>query len=346
MIDFKYDDTPFFDLIKEYNEKVLGKVRGRLKTYLDIANPVVGSKEESVYTRIYRNAMQNILDKANFSTEELKNINLNPVEDVNSGSIKALSRFFSSFADMPEEEYKQALKGFLAKDNNEALSQFVSEIIKDENIEKIVKIEPCENKQVYEELSKSMLIRIKEMLQSFINIENTNVKALESKSLISAGVERFLKSNDFETALKNNGFLGDGLPDVKYWADKARLLVYEGTVALDACKDGIEHGREYKLLKEIVFDENNFKTEANILPHVKDVLRDLKNLGTDAKDNAIVTGVGGLLRNTVREMLNNKAWKKIFVPMTIALVTITLLVQPFFGNIKNEYPESKTKGGK
>jgi hypothetical protein len=43
---------------------------------------------------------------------------------------------------------------------------------------------------------------------------------------------------------------------------------------------------------------------------------------------------------------NNKAWKSIFVPMTAALVAVTLLVQPFFGNIKKEFPDEKNGGTK
>ena len=36
---------------------------------------------------------------------------------------------------------------------------------------------------------------------------------------------------------------------------------------------------------------------------------------------------------------------RIFAPMAIGLVAVTLLVQPFFGNIKKEFPEEGKKGG-
>ena len=43
---------------------------------------------------------------------------------------------------------------------------------------------------------------------------------------------------------------------------------------------------------------------------------------------------------------NNKAWKKIFVPMSVALVAITLLVQPLFGKIDKEFPDKGEGGAK
>ena len=45
------------------------------------------------------------------------------------------------------------------------------------------------------------------------------------------------------------------------------------------------------------------------------------------------------MANTATRLSNNKAWMKIFAPMAIALVGVTLLAQPFFGNIKKEFPE-------
>ena len=48
---------------------------------------------------------------------------------------------------------------------------------------------------------------------------------------------------------------------------------------------------------------------------------------------------GNLIKKCATSLGNNKSWMKIFAPMTIALVAITLLVQPLFGNIKKEFPE-------
>ena len=45
-------------------------------------------------------------------------------------------------------------------------------------------------------------------------------------------------------------------------------------------------------------------------------------------------------------MGNNKSWKKIFVPMSIALVAITLLVQPLFGKIDKEFMQEGKGGAK
>ena len=49
------------------------------------------------------------------------------------------------------------------------------------------------------------------------------------------------------------------------------------------------------------------------------------------------------IKEKATSIYNNKTWARIFIPATVALIAITLLVQPFFGKIDDEHPE---KGGK
>jgi len=345
-VDFKYDDTPFFNSVKKLNSEILPSITGRIKTYADIINPVVGSKDESVFTRIYRDVMKNILNKAKFSSDELKSIRLIPDNNNESESVKVLSKFFSSIADLSDEEYKEAIKGFVSKDSSKNLDEFVANILNDKNISQIVQVKACEDKDLFEALVASLKDDTGKNIKEYIKNANQNAKAIEAKPIIAAAFERFYKSGEFEKALKENGLLADNVSNqLEEFAKMARYLIQEGTVAADACKINL-NDIQFKTLKNIIYNSNNYGIEKEILPQLDGILDNLKSLGTSPIDNATVTGVAGLLRNQIREMLNNKAWKKIFVPMTGALIALTLLAQPFFGNIKNEYPDSKTKGAK
>ena len=345
-VDFKYDDTPFFNSVKKLNSEVLPSITGRIKTYADIINPVVGSKDESVFTRIYRDVMKNILNKAKFSSDELKSIRLIPDNNNESESVKVLSKFFSSIADLSDEEYKEAIKGFVSKDSSKNLDEFVANILNDKNISQIVQVKACEDKDLFEALLASLKDDTGKNIKEYIKNANQNAKAIEAKPIIATAFERFYKSGEFEKALKENGLLADNVSNqLEEFAKMARYLIQEGTVAADACKINL-NDIQFKTLKNIIYNSNNYGIEKEILPQLDGILDNLKSLGTSPIDNATVTGVAGLLRNQIREMLNNKAWKKIFVPMTGALIALTLLAQPFFGNIKNEYPDSKTKGAK
>ena len=102
----------------------------------------------------------------------------------------------------------------------------------------------------------------------------------------------------------------------------------------------------FQTLKNVIYDKNAFKKEIELVPDLEGLLRNLILSKTGDVDNSNITGICGLLRNSAKEMLNNRTWKKIFLPMTFALVAVTLLVQPLFGNIKDEFPETKKKGAK
>lgn len=343
-VDFKFNDTPFFEILKQFNNDVLGSIRGKLKTYLDILNPVVGSKDESVYTKIYRDNMKKIIDKAGFSIEELKLIEKAPSTTSGPESIEVLSNFFKQFATLPEEQYVEELKSLIIKGNDKELKDFVAKISDKNNLSKITQLQGSADKPVFADMCFGLEDKIIKNINHFTNVANPNISNIKSRALIVANLERQIANNGFENALKAKGLVTDSMP-IGEWIKKARLLVYEGTVAADACKVELSNS-SFTSLKEVIFNKDNYSAEIKLMPDVSNILEGMKNLGTTAKDNSIVTGLGGLLRTTAKEILNNKAWKKIFVPMSLVLIAVTLLVQPFFGNIKDEYPENKTKGAK
>ena len=366
-MDLKYDDTPFFEAVRQYNDEILASIRGRLKTYLDILNPVAGSKDESVYTKIYRQAMEKIFNKANFTKEELTAIKLPPTNSAQHKTLDVLTNFFQRFASLSDEEYTNAIKEFVVEDKDNMVRDFIQKMYSKDNketISKIWQLQGAANKPVFNILNKGLDREIESNIEHFMDVANANITSIRSKALICANLERRIKSGEFEEALKSvNTILGNKYIDgaaidsienyaknfdtipVEEWIKKARQLVYEGTVAADACKLELDF-EHFQTLKNVIYDKNAFKKEIELVPDLEGLLKNLILSKTGDVDNSNITGICGLLRNSAKEMLNNRTWKKIFLPMTFALVAVTLLVQPLFGNIKDEFPETKKKGAK
>lgn len=366
-MDLKYDDTPFFEAVRQYNDEILASIRGRLKTYLDILNPVAGSKDESVYTKIYRQAMEKIFNKANFTKEELTAIKLPPTNSAQHKTLDVLTNFFQRFASLSDEEYANAIKEFVVEDKDNMVRDFIQKMYSKDNketISKIWQLQGAANKPVFNILNKGLDREIESNIEHFMDVANANITSIKSKALICANLERRIKSGEFEEALKSvNTILGNKYIDgaaidsienyaknfdtipVEEWIKKARQLVYEGTVAADACKLELDF-EHFQTLKNVIYDKNAFKKEIELVPDLEGLLKNLILSKTGDVDNSNITGICGLLRNSAKEMLNNRTWKKIFLPMTFALVAVTLLVQPLFGNIKDEFPETKKKGAK
>ena len=366
-MDLKYDDTPFFEAVRQYNDEILASIRGRLKTYLDILNPVAGSKDESVYTKIYRQAMEKIFNKANFTKEELTAIKLPPTNSAQHKTLDVLTNFFQRFASLSDEEYTNAIKEFVVEDKDNMVRDFIQKMYSKDNketISKIWQLQGAANKPVFNILNKGLDREIESNIEHFMDVANANITSIRSKALICVNLERRIKSGEFEEALKSvNTILGNKYIDgaaidsienyaknfdtipVDEWIKKARQLVYEGTVAADACKLELDF-EHFQTLKNVIYDKNAFKKEIELVPDLEGLLKNLILSKTGDVDNSNITGICGLLRNSAKEMLNNRTWKKIFLPMTFALVAVTLLVQPLFGNIKDEFPETKKKGAK
>ena len=66
---------------------------------------------------------------------------------------------------------------------------------------------------------------------------------------------------------------------------------------------------------------------------------------TPTKDYLSCPSAEKLIKDYASNLGNNRAWMKIFGSMTVALVAITLLVQPLFGKIDKEFPKEGKNGG-
>ena len=397
--DFKYDDFNFLTSIQDLNSKLLAQARGRLKEYLcTIVNPVIGRKDESVYTSIYRDAMEkalpqetkwidtikfDFLDKRIFKpikglkpvlenalkkisenensiigkikvidTDTLKQIksaakNLkenNGISEFYSVSAEAMSKIYQQIASIEDEEqYKTIIEQLLTK-NDKDLIKYAQSIVDKGVIEKIFPQNLPFDKVILDEIEESFSEKLSDNIKSFADVANANISAIKSRVLVSINLERRIKSGEFKKALEEAGLISkeNTLEDL---IQKARYMVYRGTVASDACQMEFKNENLYKTtLTNILYNPKYYDIEKSVSSGLEETLNTLMNLGTKSKDNAYATGLAKLEAAFVTNILNNHAWKKIFVPATVALVAITLLVQPFFGNIKKEFPEKKAGG--
>ena len=89
-------------------------------------------------------------------------------------------------------------------------------------------------------------------------------------------------------------------------------------------------------------EKNHLKTA---IDNLGGVLKNGKATGSATLDYVSCGSFSGHIEKFATSLANNRAWKKIAAPMTIALVVVTLLAQPLFGNIKKEFPEEGKNGG-
>ena len=126
-------------------------------------------------------------------------------------------------------------------------------------------------------------------------------------------------------------------------------FLYDGTIS-DAINNlQIPNKDTGKSILEAVFDPSVFKSEEKVMPGISNIIESLKSLGSEANNFTERTlkanSLSDQFKTYATRLYNNKTWMRIFAPMAIGLVAVTLLVQPFFGNIKKEFPEDKKSGG-
>ncbi len=187
------------------------------------------------------------------------------------------------------------------------------------------------------------------ILSKFINLQRVNLSAIKAKAIIFANFERRLKDGEFEDLF---GTIEN--PKNANLLLAARKMLIDGNI--NQWKNAFSmHGNEnkkmFEILAERVFDSAAFAKEEQSckgISAIVDGLKDMVKAGSAAQaEQYLKTGsLLGLVKSQAKMMYENKSWKKIFVPMTLALIGITLLVQPLFGKIKKEFPEDKGNGGR
>ena len=179
-------------------------------------------------------------------------------------------------------------------------------------------------------------------LANFINLQRTNLSAVKAKAIIFANFERRVKDGLF-----------DDLNESQLLA--TRKMIIDGNINEWKNAFSMYNKREFEKLAERLFDPQAFAKEEQHCYGIKAIIEELKNMKGAVNEGEGINNAlkyrktGSLLKsikNTAGELYRNKSWKKIFVPMTLALIAVTLLAQPFFGKIKKEFPEDNGNGGR
>ena len=338
----KTNDEKFFEFIKAFNQGPLATLKARARAYVDIINPVVGSKAESVFTSDFNKSTAKLFEVLGYDRKQLLEIRKKDGDTV----IDILSKTISEkIKDMSDDEYREFLSSLMPKQNIEGVDEVVAQLKSADNLKAIIadlEIDGFEKADV-EALVKAVLGGSDEqgllsILRDFIEVKEVDINAIKSKALICANFERRLLKGELNLT-------GDDLI-------LARKVLYDGTVSVAKCNGYNPNSHEYKAVIDKIFDSTKFTSEKEIMPNieatVENLLKIFKNSGSGAKPTVDYMACGSFMdiaKKCAKAFGNNKAWKSIFVPMTAALVAVTLLVQPFFGNIKKEFPDEGKNGG-
>ena len=419
----KTNDENFFEAIRTYNKDVLSKIKGRIKAYLDLLNPIAGSKAESVYTRHYSNMMDKIAKTLGITKyKDLKEIKakggnkkaqeimqkqiLALIEKEDKDYIDGFNKFVeitqSRLQDRDINKLRAALKDTFGENfpllkNEGELENFIYNIKPAANDS--TKLLP-ENKtwlmQIFEDFSindSSAPKRASINLFNFEGISGVQKEAADKlaqeeilgkifKINSSNGVDQLLTDELMGGSFKNSHiynflsrFIKNKNTDIDYSRAKAmicanfelrakqglfdaftkeeieamRNFLYNGTIS-DALNNLQMSNKDIgQNIRDAVFDSSVFKSERKAIPEIDSIIGSIKNLAHKTGDFTEITlqanSLADQLKNYATRLYNNKTWMRIFAPMAIALVAVTLIVQPFFGNIKNEFPEEKKSGG-
>ncbi|MBR3605236.1 MAG: hypothetical protein IKL52_04335 [Candidatus Gastranaerophilales bacterium] len=350
------DESKFKTFIETYSKNILAKIQPKTKATLDLMNPIVGSTAESVYTSEFEKTMSRFFKAMNVKTADLtalrKQDGSDTIETLASIIQKGLKEGDGVIGD---EKYTQLLKQISPKGTSEKEAQFLKQLegvlekLKagvsfDKLFSSTESIEGIDTKALNEAIvgagsGKQGLI---DLIQGFIDEQKVNIDTIKFKPAICANFERRVLQGEFKD----------------YSAEQLkamRKMVYDGTISTVLTKGDVGRSGAWDDLVKVLFDEAKVSDiEETAIPGFKEKVKALKSLyqkgnvkGYKPAQNYLACGsMEKLVKDFATRLGNNKAWMKIFAPMAIALVAITLLVQPFFGNIKKEFPDEKNGGTK
>ncbi len=357
---FDEDLSKFYDAIVEYNKTDLAISRARLKKYVQALNPLVGSKEEALATKIYDNNMTKLFKELGIDYKKAKEISQSESGDI----VKSLSKFFQSKV-QDDSQYENFIKSIAGSSFTPEQAKLIETAMDDDNISKITprtilgsitdtifgrkglgqKVQ--DGKIVSTGQAKLQNGTILGAIKDSIKNKLAEVEASKLKAVLCA---------NFERRLKNGEFADWSADEIK----AARNMIYDSTMSLRA-NGGYMTNAVFKdgaLLDTIsprLFDSSKFVTEKAIFPEITKFVDDLKEVKfvNDASKHAqlpnsrkyiLSSGLTEAVKKHATKVYNSKTWLKTFVPAAAVLAGVTLLAQFAFGKIDKEYPEDK-KGG-
>ncbi len=388
------DSSEFLEEVLKYNTDTVGEVRGRIKAYIDLLNPVIGARDESVYTREYRDALGNLYAQMDLP---YKSINGKPsLKNIHSSTeaiTETLSDYFSAQVEKNprgSEKYTNFLTGLLSenkarteynvsgfakllnrisnKENKNVFDEFflkhIAPNIQERALKKVdAAIETAsaiktEKEEVVDALleNKTFEAVIPDSLRNPLTdaifgkkegTPNSIVKAVrdfcsnERVNLTSVETAPILCAN-FAAGLKNKKFGNLTAGDIEV----IEKLLYGGNISYRNNQLFLANEKEYNRIIDMILKESGFNEEETVIKDIKQRVADLKNLsGSNDEKYRRAVALDSQFKTFLTNKFNNKHWERIFIPAALVLVGVTLLVQPFFGNIKKEYPDKGRQGG-
>lgn len=346
----KVDNSAFFKFIRNLKDKIVTPLETRSKAYLDLVNPVIGSKTESAYTLEYNKTLGKLLKTLGLddfkSLNRLRGAHTDNVQEYAetvTGMISAKIRELSKGTD---EEYKAFLQKLSAEPIEGGINKLVERLLNEGNIEQImpdveeingVNIKGIKNALIGASDNDKGLFRL---LANFISTKQIDLDAVKSKAVICANLERRILNGDLKDLSE---------AQIRH----LRKIVYDGTISTAANRGHIINEKEYLELACKFFNPEQFKSEMDTLgENFKKALESVSKIfnnpsGFNAGDafkhaskNYMACGsFDQHMQSAATALSNNKAWARIYAPMTVALIAVTLLVQPLFGKIDKEFPE-------
>jgi len=315
------DYTSLMEAAKRYNSDVIGEIRGRTKAYLGLLNPIIGQKEESVYTKEYLDTFDNLynvldLPYSKGETPSLKNIHAS-AEKIK----QAYVNLFSSNASVDDpEKYKEFLQSLLAQ-NRAQTKQKMSHLTK-----LINKTQTKEKKNVFDELILKLALPLQKGLMKRANaagafadkdallaelLKDENIEQIVPMSMrdeITDTIVGNIEKDDraipnlirrFCEIQKTNLSSVEAAPLIcanferrlsagefssfsKEEIEAARNLVYAGNISYRKNNAFFRNKSVYDNIVDKVFDKNAFDVEEGVLPGIKNIVGDLKSVGEDS----------------------------------------------------------------
>lgn len=369
----RWDNKKYFEELTKYNAGTIAKLRARVEEYIKLCDPIVGDKLESQYTNTYFNTMKKFfsggekiapissLDKtakkaAKEAAKEAKNkaqaaeqilkdsekAALDSLDTLANGSKaeaqKVLEKYFQSIlkeVGFNSAEYKEITRELSQLRVAPEIRETAQELADPERIAKAfdVKSNPILDEAIFSSGETS----IAEVLRKFIHQKTTNIDAITSRPVICANFEARLKAGLIRVH-------GKDISQSPELLEAARKIVYAGNVSVKNNKAGLTNKNHFEMLCESIFNPEAFKDESEtVQKHVQGLLSRIKDTSAfDSTEKYLENcDFTALVKKYATKVFNDKSWMKKFGTASAILAIGTLLIQPFFGNIKKEYPDEK-----
>ena len=353
------DKKKFFDFVEAYNRGPVAQLRARLKAYADLVNPIVGSKSESASTLEYSKAMKKVFEGLGFKTPDY--FKLKDLQDKE--AIAYLSELVkNAAAGKTDPEYKAFLESVTLGQMDEGVLKIIEQLQGDTLSQLKIDSDAIDGinlKGLNEALLCGGQKSARKILFNVIENKKMDLDATRIRMLLCANFERRLAKGEFEEYDKQYiNAIKKAIYDGDYNVFKNGAYADDASIVKELASKVFDFDNGFEDIEKDVADKlkmfigmtgetaqkgNGLK---KYLESIKAIFENGQNTTNQTLDYTTCSSVMNNLRNFAKRLSNNKIWLHTFLPMTIILIAVTLLVQPLFGKIDKEFPEDKNGGTK